>query len=47
MNKQEMQYLIQIMANADIKGNQSIFHAQLMSKLATMLKEESNADRDV
>lgn len=41
MTKQELQYLIQIMANADIKGNASIFHATLMSKLNQMLQEEA------
>lgn len=46
MTKQEVQYLLQIMNNADIKGQHSIFHAQLMSKLATMMKEISDGDRD-
>lgn len=40
MTKQEIQYLLQIMNNADIKGQHSIFHAQLMSKLAKMTQEE-------
>ncbi len=35
-----MQYLLQMMANADIKGNQSVFHAQLMSKLANIMKSD-------
>ncbi len=40
MTKQEIQYILQIMNNADIKGQHAIFHAQLMSKLAMMTKEE-------
>lgn len=40
MTQQELQYLLQIMANADIKGQHAIFHAQLMSKVALMAKEE-------
>ena len=39
MNKIEIQYLLQIMNNADIKGQHSVFHAQLMSKLTTMMQE--------
>jgi len=49
MNQQELQYLLQIMARADIKGQQSVFHAQLMSKIAMMAQEKEDkpdADRN-
>ena len=46
MTKQEIQYLLQIMNNADIKGQLAILHAQLMSKLAVMLKEVSDGNGD-
>lgn len=44
MNGQEIQYLLQIMNNADIKGQNCVFHAQLMSKLTLMLKDEVNKE---
>jgi len=42
MTTQEIQYLLQIMNNADIKGQLSIFHAQLMSKLSLQLQQQIN-----
>lgn len=42
MTLQELKYLLQIMANADIKGQQAIFHAQLMSKLSLSLENLIN-----
>jgi len=46
MTQKEIQYLLQIMNNADIKGQLAIFHAQLMSKLAVMLEEAGDGNRD-
>lgn len=48
MTPQELQYLLQIMNNADIKGQQSVFHAQLMSKLSLLLqhcKDKPNQEK--
>jgi len=39
MTLQEIQYLLQTLNNADIKGQVSVFHAQLTHKLALMGKE--------
>ena len=39
MNAQELQYILQIMNNADIKGQNSVFHAQLMSKLSLEMRD--------
>jgi len=46
MTSQELQYLLQIMNNADIKGQNSIFHAQLMSKLSMQLQEQVNQNQE-
>lgn len=43
MNQTELQYILRIMSDAEIKGNQAVFHAQLMSKIANILKEQNNA----
>ena len=40
MTAQELQYLLQIMNNADIKGQNSVFHAQLMSKLSLQMRDK-------
>lgn len=34
------------MANADIKGSQSVFHAQLMNKIALMAQDKKDEKKD-
>lgn len=47
MTIQEIQYTLQIMNNANIKGQNSVFHAQLMSKLSMQLQEQVNQNQNV